>query len=96
MAKFFLGLFRIQNLPYIQVSIHTNALYILYAFQHVIILFESQSSFPGQAKHSREKWVLLKDLLLLHGLLETESRLESRTFDWSSNQGQGSSNDPIP
>lgn len=44
---------------------------MLYAFRHVIILSESQSNPSRQANHSREKWVMLKDLLMVHGKLET-------------------------
>lgn len=54
------------------VNFNTNALYMLYAFQHIIILFESQSNSAGQANHSRVKWMMLKDLLLVSGELEIE------------------------
>lgn len=47
------------------VNINTNALYWLYAFQHVIILLESQSNSTGQDSQSRENWAMLKDLLLV-------------------------------
>lgn len=47
------------------VNINTNVLYWLYAFQHVIILLESQSNSTGQDSQSRENWAMLKDLLLV-------------------------------